>query len=73
MNAFKLVRSEEISELNTQAKVYRHIATGAEILSMENDDENKCFGIAFRTPPSDSTGVAHILEQCSVNAQSVLS
>ncbi|HEY5621764.1 MAG TPA: insulinase family protein [Pontiella sp.] len=62
MNAFKLVRSEEISELNTQAKVYRHIATGAEILSMENDDENKCFGIAFRTPPSDSTGVAHILE-----------
>jgi len=62
MNNFELVRSDEIKELNTQAKIYRHIPTGAEILSMENDDENKCFGISFRTPPSDSTGVAHILE-----------
>ncbi len=62
MNNFELVRSEEVAELNTQAKIYRHIPTGAEILSMENDDENKCFGITFRTPPSDSTGVAHILE-----------
>jgi len=62
MNSFELIRTEEIPELNTLGKVYRHIPTGAEILSMENDDENKCFGIAFRTPPSDSTGVAHILE-----------
>ena len=29
---------------------------------MVNDDENKCFGISFRTPVSDSTGVPHILE-----------
>ena len=35
---------------------------GAELLSLENDDENKVFGITFRTPPTDSTGVAHILE-----------
>lgn len=62
MKNFELVRTEEIKELNTSAKIYRHIPTGAEILSMENEDENKCFGIAFRTPPSDSTGVAHILE-----------
>jgi Zn-dependent M16 (insulinase) family peptidase len=26
------------------------------------DDDNKCFGITFRTPPRDSTGVPHILE-----------
>lgn len=62
MKNFELLRKEQIKELNTEAKIYRHIPTGAEILSMENDDENKCFGIAFRTPPSDSTGVAHILE-----------
>ncbi|VGO19162.1 hypothetical protein SCARR_01219 [Pontiella sulfatireligans] len=62
LNNFELVRTEEVKELNTQAKIYRHIPTGAEILSMQNEDENKCFGISFRTPPSDSTGVAHILE-----------
>ena len=62
MKNFELLRTETIQELNTEAKIYRHIPTGAEILSMENDDENKSFGISFRTPPSDSTGVAHILE-----------
>ncbi len=62
MKNFELLRTENIQELNTRAKIYRHIPTGAELLSMENDDENKCFGISFRTPPSDSTGVAHILE-----------
>ena len=62
MKNFELLRTETIEELNTQASIYRHIPTGAEILSMKNDDENKCFGISFRTPPSDSTGVPHILE-----------
>jgi len=32
------------------------------VLSLSNDDDNKVFGITFRTPPTDSTGVAHILE-----------
>lgn len=61
-NGFELIRDEHIEEINTKARLYRHIGTGAEILSMENDDENKVFGITFRTPPSDSTGVPHIME-----------
>ncbi|MEW6443974.1 MAG: insulinase family protein [bacterium] len=59
---FELVREEAISELKARALLLRHVRTGAEVLSIENDDENKVFGIAFRTPPDDSTGVAHILE-----------
>jgi presequence protease len=59
---YTLVRDEMIEELQTRARLYRHPASGAEILSLENDDENKSFGITFRTPPSDSTGIAHILE-----------
>jgi len=31
-------------------------------LSVATDDDNKVFGITFRTPPEDSTGVPHILE-----------
>ncbi|MBX0329162.1 insulinase family protein [Oscillochloris sp. ZM17-4] len=61
-HGFTLVRDEHIAELNTQARIYRHAKTGAELLSLANDDENKCFGVTFRTPPADSTGVAHILE-----------
>ena len=51
VDKFELIRTETITELNTEARIYRHRETGAQILSMENDDENKCFGISFRTPP----------------------
>lgn len=60
--AFELIREQQIGEVNSLARLYRHRKTGAEVLSLVNDDENKVFGITFRTPPEDSTGVAHILE-----------
>jgi len=59
---FDCLRDEEITELKTRARLYRHRATGAEVLSLERDDENKVFGITFKTPPYDSTGLPHILE-----------
>jgi len=60
--AFDLIRDEHIAEANSQAQLFRHKKTGAEVLSLVNDDENKVFGITFKTPPTDSTGIAHILE-----------
>ena len=61
-HGFELLREEQIAELNSTARVYRHVKTGAELLSLINDDENKVFGITFRTPSLNSTGVAHIME-----------
>ena len=60
--AFNLVREQNIPELNSVAKLYVHKRTGARLLSIINDDENKVFAINFRTTPKDSTGVPHILE-----------
>eukprot|EP00899_Mesostigma_viride_P012227 jgi/Mesvir1/21004/Mv08062-RA.1 len=59
---FDEVREEYIEEYKGNATLYRHRKTGAEVMSVCNDDENKVFGIVFRTPPSDSTGIPHILE-----------
>ena len=59
---FELIKSQEIPALNLAAKYYKHLKTGAQLLSMECDDENKVFGITFRTPPENSTGIAHIME-----------
>src|SRR5208283_5050524 len=59
---FELIFEREIRELKGLVRFYRHILTGAEFLSIINEDDNKVLGICFRTPPSDSTGVAHILE-----------
>ncbi len=61
-NNFTLLREEQVAELNGTVKIYRHEPTGAEIISVENEDTNKVFGVTLRTPPSDSTGIAHILE-----------
>ncbi len=62
LHGFDMLLEQEIPELKTIARLYKHARTGAELLSLINDDENKVFGITFRTPPKDSTGVAHILE-----------
>ena len=61
-NGFELIGEKEIKEIDTTARLYVHKKTGARLLSLCNNDENKVFGITFRTPPSDSTGVPHILE-----------
>src|SRR3954471_19142326 len=61
-HGFELVREQVIPELHSTARLYRHVKTGGELLSLLNDDEHKVFGISFRPPPSDSTAGAHILE-----------
>ncbi len=61
-HGFTLIKEEKISEVDGVAKFYKHDKTGAQFLSICNDDTNKCFAISFRTPPKNSTGVAHILE-----------
>ncbi|MDE7371398.1 MAG: insulinase family protein [Desulfovibrio sp.] len=61
-HGFSLAEERELPEVGGTARLWRHDATGAELLSIVNADENKCFGVSFRTPPADSTGVAHILE-----------
>ncbi|HEY9053442.1 MAG TPA: insulinase family protein, partial [Rectinemataceae bacterium] len=59
---FALKETRFIPELDSKACLYEHEATGARLLSLQNSDENKAFGITFRTPPTRSDGVAHILE-----------
>ncbi len=62
IDGFTLVKETSVKELSSKVRLWQHDKTGAEILSFLNADENKVFGVSFRTPPADSTGVAHILE-----------
>jgi hypothetical protein len=62
LHGFALEREQEIPELAATARIYRHAKTGGRLLSLISPDENKVFGVAFRTPPADSTGLPHILE-----------
>lgn len=61
-HGFAVERRETVPELGSDAYVLRHTASGARLLYLACDDENKAFAIGFKTPPADSTGVFHILE-----------
>lgn len=60
--AYEIIEQRRIEELNSDSCLLKHKKTGAKVALLANDDENKVFYIGFRTPPEDSTGVAHILE-----------
>ncbi|MBQ9155248.1 MAG: insulinase family protein [Eubacterium sp.] len=62
LKEYMLLQHRKIEELNGDGYLFRHIVSGARVLLIDNDDKNKVFSIAFRTPPADDTGVAHILE-----------
>ena len=62
IKAYRLIEHHYSEDLKSEAYLFEHIKSGARVSILENDDENKVFYIAFRTPPKDSTGVAHILE-----------
>ena len=51
----------ELKEINATLFELSH-ATGARHIHIGNQDAENTFSVAFKTVPSDSTGVAHILE-----------
>ena len=62
LKAYEILEKRTIDDLNSEGIVLKHKKTGAKIALLSNDDDNKVFYIGFRTPPNNSTGVAHIVE-----------
>ena len=62
LGAYELISKENIVDLNSEGFLLRHKKSGARVVLLNNDDDNKVFYIGFRTTPNDSTGVMHILE-----------
>ncbi len=60
--AYELLYEEYLDDIRTAGIILRHKKSGARIAVMSNDDQNKLFCAAFRTPPENSTGVPHIIE-----------
>lgn len=64
---YKLIKSKTATEINSDISIYEHIKTGARLMYIKNDDNNKAFSIAFKTPPEDNTGCPHIMEHSVLN------
>ena len=59
---FTLKRRHYIEEIGAEVHLFEHGTLGCPLIAIKNDDTNKTFAAAFNTTPTDSTGVAHILE-----------
>ncbi len=62
LHGFHVLRIEQIPDVRVTAYELEHERTGAKVLHLHCDDRENLYSIGFRTPPKDSTGVAHILE-----------
>ena len=59
---YELISAKELKDIKALGIYLRHKKSGARLALISNEDENKVFCIGFKTPPEDSTGVAHIVE-----------
>ncbi|MEH6628665.1 MAG: insulinase family protein [Motiliproteus sp.] len=64
--AFQLLRTDVIESLGVEVAEYEHKVTGAKHFHIDADNSENVFLVALRTIPTDSTGVAHILEHTAL-------
>lgn len=62
LHGFLVKEKHSLEHLGAELYVMEHEKNGARLIYMDREDENKTFSVSFRTLPSDSTGVFHILE-----------
>ena len=61
-SGFTLKEFQHIDEIQADVYLFEHDVLGCPLLAIKNDDSNKTFSASFNTIPTDSKGVAHILE-----------
>ena len=59
---FVVTGGQDVPELEAKLWEMEHTKSGARLVWLDRQEENKTFGIAFQTQPWDDTGVFHILE-----------
>lgn len=62
LHGFTVQAVTELADIKALAYELTHERTGAQVLHVHCNDPENMFSVGFRTPPPDSTGVAHILE-----------
>lgn len=64
---YTLKEKQTYKKMGVTVFLYEHNKTKAQVAYVKNDDHNKTFGIGFKTPPTNSKGMAHIMEHSVLN------
>ena len=62
LDKYELLEERKLDDLNSTGLLLKHKKSGARVVVLSNDDENKVFSIGFKTPPYNDTGLQHIIE-----------
>ena len=62
MKNYTLTDSRFIRDLKCEVRIYSHDKTGARVVFMPADDDNRAVSIAFSTPAENDKGIPHIIE-----------
>ena len=62
-HGFKVLEASFVEEVHSKAYILEHLHSGARLLYLANDDDNKVFSIAFGN-------MLHFVHQNGVNTQS---
>ena len=62
IHGFVVRRATPIPGLRSVAYELEHAGSGARIMHIHNQDSENLFSVSFLTPPTDDTGVPHIIE-----------
>ena len=63
---FVVTKAIRIDELNAVLRELVHLPSGAQVMHIGNEDPENFFCLSFKTYPSSSNGVAHILEHTAL-------
>lgn len=66
VQGFTVDQVARVDEVFLTAVRLTHLGTGAQYLHVARDDDNNVFAVSFRTTPTDSTGLPHILEHTTL-------
>ena len=62
ISGYQIIKIVGLPEIKSFFYELEHTPTGARHIHISNQDVENTFSVAFKTVPTDSTGVAHILE-----------
>ena len=66
LSKYDLIKTEKLEDINSIGLLLKHKKSGARVVIITNDDENKVFSIGFKTPPYNNTGLQHIIEHSTL-------
>lgn len=67
VSGFQLIEIQDCEAMGGKTALFEHQKTGAQLLYVQNSDQNRFFNIGFKTPTMDDTGVNHVLEHCTMS------